>query len=365
VAVPIVATREDSTHAVETAVEAIQRAKAGEDFAALAKEYSEDEGSASQGGDLGYFTRGRMVKEFDSTAFATDTGQVAGPVTTRFGVHVIKVFDRKKGTDGDSVRASHILIKWKPSSDTDERSSQKAKDFADAVKSDGFTAAASRFGLDIKETDLFPKSSSGGIPGFGALLPAMDFAFDSKQGAVSHVLRTKVRNEDAYTIFEIKEIQPKGMTPLTDVQSQIRATLVRQKQQTLATAAAKDFRAKITDARSLLSQAARESLKVDTTGDHLRRDYVRGFGGDENIAKILLSMNAGQLSDVLSNSRGAYVAVLLSKTDSDSAGFGDKQADIMNRLRQNRQNSVYSDWLAQAEKQVKVEDKRYLYFSDY
>ena len=63
-----------------------------------------------------------MVKEFDSTAFATRPGEIAGPVMTRFGLHVIKVVDRKRGREaGDSVRASHLLIKWKVGSDTEER----------------------------------------------------------------------------------------------------------------------------------------------------------------------------------------------------------------------------------------------------
>ncbi|HEY3294227.1 MAG TPA: peptidylprolyl isomerase [bacterium] len=365
VAIPIVATREDSSRIVETAQEALQRAKAGEDFASLAKEYSEDEGSATQGGDLGYFTRGRMVKEFDSTAFVTDTGKVAGPVTTRFGVHIIKVFDRKHGADGDSVKASHILLKWKVSPETDERASQKAKDFSDAIKSDGFATSAPRFGLQVKETEFFQKNPSGNIPGIGSLLPAMDFAFGSKINAVSHVFKTKVRNEDSYVVFQIKAIQPKGVALLTDVQSQIRGILVKDKQEAAALEAAKKFRSRVTDPQTFLSVASRESLKVDTTGEHLRRDYMRGLGSDETIAKTLLTLNPGQLSDALANSRGAYVAVLISKTSPDMSGFDSQKGDILNKLRQNRQNSVYADWLAQAEKQVKVDDKRYLYYTDY
>ena len=73
----------------------LKRAKAGEDFAALAKANSQD-GSASQGGDLNYFARGQMVPQFDQAAFALKTGDVSNVVTTQFGYHIIKVTDHKQ-----------------------------------------------------------------------------------------------------------------------------------------------------------------------------------------------------------------------------------------------------------------------------
>ena len=72
----------------------LKRAKGGEDFAALAKENSQD-GSAAQGGDLGYFPKEKMVPAFADVAFALKTGEISDVVTTQFGVHIIKVTDRK------------------------------------------------------------------------------------------------------------------------------------------------------------------------------------------------------------------------------------------------------------------------------
>ena len=76
--------------------ELLKRARAGEDFAALAKANSQD-GSAAQGGDLGFFPRGRMVPEFDQVAFALKPGEISDVVTTQFGYHIIKVIDHKAG----------------------------------------------------------------------------------------------------------------------------------------------------------------------------------------------------------------------------------------------------------------------------
>ncbi|MEW9122361.1 MAG: peptidylprolyl isomerase [Thermotaleaceae bacterium] len=77
----------------EEAKDLLGRIRAGEDFAELAKEYSQDPGSATQGGDLGYFERGMMVAPFDEMAFSLKEGEISEPVKTDYGYHIIKVVD--------------------------------------------------------------------------------------------------------------------------------------------------------------------------------------------------------------------------------------------------------------------------------
>jgi parvulin-like peptidyl-prolyl isomerase len=72
----------------------LTRAKAGEDFTALAKEFSDDPNSRDQGGDLGTFTRGRMVAEFDAAAFSLEPNKISDLVSTKFGFHIIKVLEK-------------------------------------------------------------------------------------------------------------------------------------------------------------------------------------------------------------------------------------------------------------------------------
>ena len=84
----------------------LARARKGEDFAALAKEFSEDPGSKENGGLYEDFGRGKMVKPFDDAAFSVPVGQVSGIVETNFGYHIIKVENRKKETQPfDQVKA--------------------------------------------------------------------------------------------------------------------------------------------------------------------------------------------------------------------------------------------------------------------
>jgi len=89
---------EEEVKAAKEKIEQIKKElEAGADFAELAKKYSQDEGTAQQGGDLGYFERGRMVPEFEEAAFALQVGQISEPVRTKYGYHIIKLEDRKEG----------------------------------------------------------------------------------------------------------------------------------------------------------------------------------------------------------------------------------------------------------------------------
>jgi len=107
----------------------LKRAKSGEDFAALAQQNSQD-GSAPQGGDLGYFPKEKMVPAFADVAFALKTGEISDVVTTQFGVHIIKVTDRKPaGTvplDEVSPQVKQYL--------TEQKKQQQAQAFIAQIK---------------------------------------------------------------------------------------------------------------------------------------------------------------------------------------------------------------------------------------
>ena len=96
------------------AEEVLKRAKAGEDFAKLAKEFSTEPGAKEKGGDLGWFGHGQMVPEFEQAAFKLKPGEISDIVETKFGYHIIKLEDTKtetkEGKPEEQVKARHILI---------------------------------------------------------------------------------------------------------------------------------------------------------------------------------------------------------------------------------------------------------------
>ena len=112
-------------------IEAIrQRLLAGEDFATLARENSEDPGSASRGGDLGFMSRGEFVREFEEAAFKLEPGAISEIVTSQFGYHIIQMVERR----GERINTRHILITPKPSKEDDIAAADTIKAIARKLK---------------------------------------------------------------------------------------------------------------------------------------------------------------------------------------------------------------------------------------
>jgi len=131
-------------------IEALRlRIKGGEDFGALAKAYSEDPGSVGDGGDLGFFDRSQMAKEFTAWAFKLKAGEMSPVFETEFGYHILQVIERR----GETVHARHILISPKSTQSSLDRTKLHADSIYNNVMANKISfAAAANLYSDNKET---------------------------------------------------------------------------------------------------------------------------------------------------------------------------------------------------------------------
>jgi peptidyl-prolyl cis-trans isomerase SurA len=146
------ATERIKNRAKESAQSLLDSIKNGADFSSLARQYSEDPGSAVQGGDLGFVQRGVFYPEFEAAAFALEQGELSGVVESPVGFHVIQLIERR----GESIHTKHILIKIKADEDADLETIQYLSDLRDSVVngSGEFKALAKKYSED-KETAAF------------------------------------------------------------------------------------------------------------------------------------------------------------------------------------------------------------------
>jgi peptidyl-prolyl cis-trans isomerase D len=188
----------EKERASEKIKEIKKRLKAGEDFASLAKEFSQCP-SKEKGGDLGFTKKGDMVPEFEKIAFRLKVGQISRPVRSRFGYHIIKLEERKESylPPLDEVREKiERTLKaekgWK-------MAKERAQEIAKEIEKENLAVLAKRFSLEVKGTGLFKRGESS--------LPREieEEAFGLKKGEVKGPLR----GEHGYYIIRL--IKRKGM----------------------------------------------------------------------------------------------------------------------------------------------------------
>ena len=219
--------------------EILAKVKAGEDFAKLAKQYSEDPGSAKQGGDLGFFQQGVMVKPFDEAVFAMKEGEVKGPIETQFGYHIIKLtkikpkqtlpFDKVK----DQVKAQ--LVK--------QKADKQYYELLDKLTStayeqpDSLEPAADVVGAKVQTSEPF--SRQGGKDPITSNPKVVQAAF-SDEVLKSHENSSVIElNPDSSVVIRVNEVIPEKQLTLEEVKPQIQQRLMAEKAKAKAEAEAK------------------------------------------------------------------------------------------------------------------------------
>lgn len=345
---------EDTAQAKTEAEEVLRQAKNGEDFAQLAKDYS-DGPSATQGGSLGWFSKGQMVAPFSDAAFAAKPGDIVGPVETRYGFHVIKVEDKRTQNGQEQVKASHVLINIMPSSSTIDQQKSQAALFLFDAQDYGFPASADSNNVQIEGTQPFAKDAQY-IPGIGPVSDAVDFAFGNPVGTMSEQV---VDADDAFYVFRVSAINPPTVQPLDDVRSRIERRLSNENKQQIAYEKAQDLRSYLT------ADADLEQIGKDSTDINYREpapfnlsSTIPGVGDNPEFKGTVEALDVGELSSAVKTTRGAYIIKLLNQTGFSQEDYDKQKSAIAQRLRQQKENTFLTDWLQALRDKAKIVDNR-------
>ncbi|MCG8608794.1 peptidylprolyl isomerase [bacterium] len=353
------ATEEDSATVWENARSYIERTQKGEDFAELAQNFSEDPNSRDKGGDLGFFGAGAMVKPFEEAAFGAKLGEIVGPVKSSFGLHIIKVEDKRIQDGKEEVRARHILLKFEASSETESRAREDAMYLAEEATNRPFEEVVRELNQEIQTTGSFGKGS-GFIPGLGLHRRASNFAFANRAGKVSGAEQTT----KGYFVFRIAETLAERIPPVEEVKPRIVNTLKQQRNLDQASQLAQALYLKTQGGASFEDAASQDSLEVKQTDSFTRTGYVSGVGREPQFIGTAFALeNVGDVSGPVSAVRGFYLLQLVEKDEIDLTDYEEKKSEIAQQLVQRRQSQAFANWYADAKAKADIKDFRDKYYN--
>lgn len=323
----------------------LEEVKSGKDFAELARVNSDDAASAVKGGNLGYFTRGSMVKPFEQAAFNMKPGDISEVVETTFGYHIIKVEEytepgvRSLEESMDEVKAGLRQEKAK------QLAFEKAMDAYNINRKTGdLEAAATTNELGLKESGLFARD--GYIDGIGSNAEIINAAHLLEE----NTLAKPVATDDGIILFALKERVASHIPELDEVKDLVTASYQATEAVKLAKAAAEELVADLVDGGSLVKLAKRGEYTVEETGEFTRTysPFVPRLGTSEELSTAAFEVKEGETAiDQLFEIQKRFVVVEVKERFPADVTLLDeaKRAELQKTILSRKQNEAVANRL--------------------
>lgn len=345
----------DTAAAKKKAEDIFKRVKAGEDINTLAQQLSDEPSAKTQKGDLGWFTKGAMVKEFEDASMNAKDGEIVGPVKTQFGFHIIQV----KGKSKKEFKVAEIKKTVTAGARTKDIAKKKAESFyLDVDKGGNIDTLAKHLNLVCTTTPDVLKD--GFIPGAGQNKKLMKLALDSKPKKVFE----PVKIQGGYGVYELIEKTPAGYRNFDSIKTtMVKPKVVEQKKFAVLKQMATDLRAKIqnNDIKSL-STLTPPSV-VETADSVSVSKPAPKIGQDFAVSDAIFSLKQGEISQPVKGSKGYYLIQLNSVTPFNNDDYLKAYNDIRNGLLSQKKQSVVQEWLQKMQNEADIIDNRDRFFN--
>jgi peptidyl-prolyl cis-trans isomerase D len=283
--------------------------KNGGDFAALAKQYSEDPGSAQNGGLLPPITKGRTVPEFEQAAFTTPVGQTTGLIRTSYGFHIIRVEGKQTARMKplDEVKAQiEPLLKQ-------QKAAAAAQKLADTVQSlartNGMDKAAADKGLTVTTTDFLSKTDQ--MPGVGNSQDLMSAIFSVKKMDPP----ATVGVPQGYVVYQVAEIEPAQTPSFDQIKAKVEDEFKTQRAQQMLAQRTQELSDRAHSSHDLKKAAQELGATVKTSDLVGPTAQVPDLGSLSGPAAQIFTLKQGEISNPIGLQSGGAVVMLLERQE--------------------------------------------------
>ncbi|HKN00827.1 MAG TPA: SurA N-terminal domain-containing protein [Candidatus Binataceae bacterium] len=351
IAVPAGATDNEKAAAKTKALDVLKQAQSGGDFAKLAAKYSDDPSNKLQGGDLGSFGRGQMVKPFEDAVFAMKPGQIT-LVETRFGFHIVKLEEFKPAHTDTIAEAKPKII--------DELRTQAGAKLGRAAAQEDLTAAlaggslqelAKQRGIDAVETPLFAQGEPAG--GAERDRELMEAAFKLEAGQVA-----LVPEKGAPYVIKLLAKQPSRIPELKEIEPQVREALIRSTAEAEASQQADKILATIKSPADFDKAAVANKLAIKNVDPFLRADHrVPGIGEFPEVTDAAAAVPAipGLIDRVMENGGNSYLLEVASRAEPADDEWKSAQKTFMQEYVEQRRAQAWTGFVDQLKDQARIQ----------
>jgi parvulin-like peptidyl-prolyl isomerase len=336
------------------ASQVLARAKKGEDFAALALEYSQDPGSKDRGGEYDYFPKGQMVKPFEDACFNNAPGSVVGPVETDFGYHIIKVSDKIS----EEIKYSEIMVTVGMTMNTKKQLRRDALSFKQQLD-DGqnIESLAKKLKKNVVETMFFDTQ----MPVLGSQ-SLTSFAFSNEVGAISEPMELKYYG---IVVAQITGKREAGLRPFEDMKEELAQKVVLKKKMNILKSKANSVYQKIKSSDRLFAITQIDpTLEVKTAAKVRNNGMVNGVGNEPVLTQKALLAPLNKINEPVAGDNGWYIYQVIQKTNADMSGFAKSKKDMQMTLSTQAASSAYSQWFNALKDKADIQDYRGKLFRD-
>jgi peptidyl-prolyl cis-trans isomerase D len=330
---------------IKSKAEAIlKRAKAGESFAELAKKNSDDTGSASQGGLLGPFQRGQMVKEFEDAAFSLKVGEISGLVRSQYGFHIIKALNHEIPTLESSKPRLVFTIQKRKALELARQKAEQIASLSQKQKDLNLLAKESGGGVEVKETGFFSKEDDPTSLGISQAL--RDDIFELKEiNSIGKVAQLPA----GFAIPKLIEVQMPKPGEFTESLSKVKKDFIEFKSKEVMQASAKKLSEEGTKQGSLEKAAKGMALAVKTSQPfNISGTPSPEIGASSSFTQAAFELAPGQVSASLPLLDNEVVMQVKTRSPFDEAAFQKQRSELREKLLESNQDPYFQDYVRRA-----------------